>query len=135
MSGRHSRLGTSLVFLSPAPAGSAPADPQAQKLLSQMTQLDGDLVQVERQVLSWARSPLNDSSPLKDLEGRIQSCEGTAQHLQNLGAEKEAAQQECEAFLSTKPTGSAALQLPVVLNNVKNKYSDVHSLCYLYGEK
>lgn len=118
-----------------APAGSAPADPQAQKLLSQMTQLDGDLGQVERQVLSWARSPLNDSSPLKDLEGRIQSCEGTAQHLQNLGAEKEAAQQECEAFLSTKPTGSAALQLPVVLNNVKNKYSDVHSLCYLYGEK
>lgn len=75
MSGRHSRLGTSLVFLSPAPAGSAPADPQAQKLLSQMTQLDGDLGQVERQVLSWARSPLNDSSPLKDLEGRIQSCE------------------------------------------------------------
>lgn len=118
-----------------APAGSAPADPQAQKLLSQMTQLDGDLGQVERQVLSWARSPLNDSSPLKDLEGRIQSCEGTAQRLQNLGAEKEAAQQECEAFLSTKPTGSAALQLPVVLNNVKNKYSDVHSLCYLYGEK
>lgn len=49
--------------------------------------------------------------------------------------EKEAAQQECEAFLSTKPTGSAALQLPVVLNSVKNRYNDVQSLCHLYGEK
>lgn len=61
--------------------------------------------------------------------------QGTAQRLQSLGAEKEGAQQECEAFLSTKPTGSAALQLPVVLNSVKNKYSDVQSLCHLYGEK
>ncbi|GAB1297087.1 Envoplakin [Apodemus speciosus] len=118
-----------------APAGSAPADPQAQKLLSQMTQLNGDLGQIERQVLSWARSPLSQSSPLKDLEGRIHSCEGTARRLQSLGAEKEAAQQECEAFLSTKPTGSVALQLPVVLNGVKNKYNDVHSLCHLYGDK
>lgn len=118
-----------------APAGSAPADPQGQTLLSQMTQLDGDLGQIERQVLSWARSPLSQSSSLKDLEGRIHSCEGTAQRLQSLGAEKEAAQQECEAFLSTKPTGSAALQLPVVLNSVKNRYNDVQSLCHLYGEK
>uniref|UniRef100_A0A8C6I622 Envoplakin n=1 Tax=Mus spicilegus TaxID=10103 RepID=A0A8C6I622_MUSSI len=118
-----------------APAGSAPADPQAQTLLSQMTQLDGDLGQIERQVLSWARSPLSQSSSLKDLEGRIHSCEGTAQRLQSLGAEKEAAQQECEVFLSTKPTGSAALQLPVVLNSVKNRYNDVQSLCHLYGEK
>ncbi|XP_028608725.1 envoplakin isoform X2 [Grammomys surdaster] len=118
-----------------APAGSTQADPQAQKLLSQMTQLDGDLGQIKRQVLSWARSPLNQSSPLKDLEGRIHSYEDTAQRLQSLGAEKEGAQQECETFLSTKPRGSAALQLPVVLNNVRNKYNDTHSLCHLYGEK
>nr|CAC38864.2 envoplakin [Mus musculus] len=118
-----------------APAGSAPADPQGQTLLSQMTQLDGDLGQIERQVLSWARSPLSQSSSLKDLEGRIHSCEGTAQRLQSLGAEKEAAQQECEAFLSTKPTGSAAVQLPVVFHSVKNRYNDVQSLCHLYGEK
>ncbi|ERE69111.1 envoplakin [Cricetulus griseus] len=116
-------------------SGSAPADPQAQKLLTRMTQLDGDLGTIERQVLTWARTPLNRSSPLADLEDRIHSHEGTAQHLQSLGAEKEAAQQECEAFLSTKPVGPAALQLPVVLNNVKNKYNDVRSLCCLYGEK
>ncbi|XP_027281410.1 envoplakin isoform X3 [Cricetulus griseus] len=134
-----SRLKTTVVEpLQPgqqAPAGSAPADPQAQKLLTRMTQLDGDLGTIERQVLTWARTPLNRSSPLADLEDRIHSHEGTAQHLQSLGAEKEAAQQECEAFLSTKPVGPAALQLPVVLNNVKNKYNDVRSLCCLYGEK
>ncbi|KAM7334606.1 hypothetical protein ACRRTK_007926 [Alexandromys fortis] len=118
-----------------APAGSAPADPQAQKLLTQMTQLDGDLEKIEKQVLTWARTPLNRSTPLTDLEDRIQGHEGTAQHLQSLGTEKEAAQQACEAFLSTKPVGPAALQLPVVLTKVKNKYNDVQSLCRLYGEK
>ncbi|XP_040606011.1 envoplakin isoform X2 [Mesocricetus auratus] len=121
--------------LQPAPAGSAPADPQAQKLLTRMTQLDGDLGTIEKQVLTWARTPLNRSAPLADLEDRIRSHEATAQHLQSLGAEKEAAQQECEAFLSTKPVGPAALQLPVVLNNVKNKGNDVRTLCCLYGEK
>lgn len=118
-----------------APAGSAPADPQAQQLLTQMTQLDGDLEKIEKQVLTWARTPLNRSTPLTDLEDRIHGHEGTAQHLQSLGTEKEAAQQVCEAFLSTKPVGPAALQLPVVLNNVKNKYNDVQSLCRLYGDK
>lgn len=58
-----------------------------------------------------------------------------AQRLQSLGAEKEAAQQECEACLSAQPMGPATLHLPVALNNVKNKYSDVQVLCNLYGEK
>lgn len=57
----------------PAPTSSAPADPQAQKLLTQMTQLDADLGQIERQVLAWARAPLSRTRPLEDLEGRIQS--------------------------------------------------------------
>ncbi|XP_017740216.1 PREDICTED: envoplakin isoform X2 [Rhinopithecus bieti] len=118
-----------------APSGSAPANPQAQKLLTQMTRLDGDLGQTERQLLAWARAPLSRTTPLEDLKGRIHSHEGTAQRLQILGAEKETAQKECEAFLSTRPVGPAALQLPVALNSVKNKFSDVQVLCSLYGEK
>ncbi|KAM5308293.1 envoplakin [Glossophaga mutica] len=118
-----------------APAGSATADMQAQKLLTQMTRLDRDLGQIEKQVLAWARAPLSRTTPLEDLEGRIQSHKGAAQQLQSLGAEKEAAQKECEAFLSARPMGPAALHLPVALNNVKNKYSDVQVLCNLYGEK
>ncbi|XP_014387230.1 PREDICTED: envoplakin [Myotis brandtii] len=72
--------------------------------------------------------------PLEDLEGRMRSHQGTAQQLLSLGAEEEAAQRECEAFLSARPMGPAALHLPVALNNVKNKYSDVQALCNLYGE-
>ncbi|XP_054449361.1 envoplakin [Pteronotus mesoamericanus] len=118
-----------------APTGSATANPQAQELLTQMTRLDRDLGQIEKQVLAWARAPLSRTAPLEDLEGRIQSHKGTAQQLQSLGAEKEAAQEECEVFLSARPVGLAALHLPVALNNVKNKYSDVQVLCNLYGEK
>ncbi|KAJ8786941.1 hypothetical protein J1605_023196 [Eschrichtius robustus] len=118
-----------------APTSSAPADPQAQKLLTQMTRLEEDLGQIEKQVLTWIRAPLSRTTPLEDLEGRIQSHKGMAQRLQSLGAEKAAAQQECEAFLSGQPAGPAALHLPVALSNVKNKYSDVQVLCRLYGEK
>ncbi|XP_045670045.1 envoplakin isoform X1 [Ursus americanus] len=118
-----------------APTGSAPVDLQAQKLLTQMTRLDGDLKQIERQLLAWARAPLSRANPLGDLEGRIQSHKGTAQRLQGLGAEKEAAQRECEVFLSSRLVGPATLHLPVALNSVKNKYSDVQLLCSLYGEK
>ncbi|XP_020771227.2 envoplakin isoform X1 [Odocoileus virginianus] len=119
----------------PAATSSGPADPQAQKLLTQMTQLEEDLGQIEKQVLAWARAPLSRTTPLEDLEGRIQNHQDTAQRLQSLGAEKEAAQQKCEAFLSGQPSGPAALHLPVVLNNVKNKYRDVKVLCGLCGEK
>uniref|UniRef100_A0A8C0DP91 Envoplakin n=1 Tax=Balaenoptera musculus TaxID=9771 RepID=A0A8C0DP91_BALMU len=118
-----------------APTSSAPADPQAQKLLTQMTRLEEDLGQIEKQVLTWIRAPLSRTTPLEDLEGRIQSHKGMAQRLQSLGAEKAAAQQECEAFLSGQPAGPATLHLPVALSNVKNKYSDVQVLCRLYGEK
>lgn len=38
-----------------------------------MTRLDGDLGQIEKQVLAWARAPLSRTAPLEDLEGRIQS--------------------------------------------------------------
>ncbi|KAK2495864.1 hypothetical protein MC885_006819 [Smutsia gigantea] len=118
-----------------APTNSAPVDPQAQKLLTQMTRLDRDLGQIEKQVLAWARAPLSRSTPLEDLGGRIQSHKDTVQQLQSLGAEKEAAQQECEEFLSARPVGPDALHLPVALNNVKNKYRDMQILCNLYGEK
>ncbi|XP_026260637.2 envoplakin [Urocitellus parryii] len=118
----------------PSPA-LLPTAPEAQKLLTQMTQLDKNLGQIEKQVLAWARTPLKRTAPLEDLEGRIHSHKDMVQRLQSLGAEKEAAQQECEALLSAQPVGSAALQLPVVLNNLKNKYRDVQALCTLYGEK
>ena len=38
-----------------------------------MTRLDKDLEKIEKQVLAWARAPLSRTTPLEDLEGRIQN--------------------------------------------------------------
>ncbi|XP_051851000.1 envoplakin [Antechinus flavipes] len=118
-----------------APSSTAPVNPQAQKLLTQLTQLDSNLNQIEHEILGWVRAPLNRSAPLDDLNTRIRSQENLARRLQGLEAEKEATQKECESLLSSKPAGLAGLHLPVTLNNVKNKFSDVQVLCSLYGEK
>ncbi|EMP23783.1 Envoplakin [Chelonia mydas] len=110
-------------------------DPQADQLLSKLNKISGDLVEVEKEIFSRVRSPVSHSAPTEDLHKRIQDQEGTTKRLQGIGAEKEAMQKECEAFLSKKSTGIAASQLPVTLNNVKNKYNDVKMLSSLYGEK
>lgn len=57
----------------PASSDLATADPRAQKLLTQMTRLDGDLGEIEKQILALARAPLSRTTPLEDLEGRIRS--------------------------------------------------------------
>ncbi|KAJ7316049.1 hypothetical protein JRQ81_002211 [Phrynocephalus forsythii] len=80
-------------------------DSEAEQLLSKLEKIDGDLGQ------------------------------GATRRLQGIGAEKETAQKECETYLSKKPTGTTASQLPVTLNNIKNKYNDVKVLSRLYDEK
>lgn len=67
----------------PAPSGLTTADPRAQKLLTQMTRLDGDLGQIQKQILAWARAPLSRTAPLEDLEGRIQSHKVGERRLRN----------------------------------------------------
>nr|XP_028572776.1 envoplakin isoform X1 [Podarcis muralis] len=110
-------------------------DPQAGQLLHKLDNVGGNLDQVKNEIFSRLRSPLNHSDPVEDLTQRIREQEGTARRLQVIGAEKEAAQKECEAYLSKKPAGTSASQLPVTLNNIKNKYNDVKVLSRLYEEK
>uniref|UniRef100_U3I034 Uncharacterized protein n=1 Tax=Anas platyrhynchos platyrhynchos TaxID=8840 RepID=U3I034_ANAPP len=59
----------------------------------------------------------------------------TTKKLETLGAAKDALQKECETFLSKKPTSTSASQLPVTLNALRSKYSDVKMLSSLYNEK
>ncbi|XP_032648754.1 envoplakin isoform X1 [Chelonoidis abingdonii] len=110
-------------------------DPQADQLLSKLNKIGRDLVQVEKEIFSRVRSPVSHSAPTEDLQKRIKDQEGTTKKLQGIGADKEALQKECEAFLSKKSTSTTASQLPVTLNNVKNKYNDVKMLSSLYDEK
>ncbi|XP_054834865.1 envoplakin [Eublepharis macularius] len=110
-------------------------DSQADKLLHKLDKIDGDLGQVKKEIFGRLRSPLNYSAPGEDLAQRIRDQEGTARRFQGIGTEKEAVQKECEAYLSKKPTSTSASQLPVMLNNIKNKYNDVKVLSGLYDEK
>lgn len=62
-------------------------------------------------------------------------CQETTKKLENLGAAKDALQKECETYLSKKPSSTSASQLPVTLNALRSKYSDVKMLSSLYNEK
>uniref|UniRef100_A0A8C8SS88 Envoplakin n=1 Tax=Pelusios castaneus TaxID=367368 RepID=A0A8C8SS88_9SAUR len=110
-------------------------EPQAEQLFTKLNKIDGDLVQVEKELFSRVRSPVSHSAPTEDLHKRIKDQEGTTKKLQSIGADKEAVQKECEAFLAKKSTGPSTSQLPVALNNVKNKYNDIKMLSSLYDEK
>lgn len=110
-------------------------DPQADQLLHKLDKVDGDLGQVKMEIFNRLRSPLNHSDPTEDLTQRIRDQEGTRRRLQAIGIEKESAQKDCETYLSKKPASTSASQLPVALNNIKNKYNDVTVLARLYDEK
>uniref|UniRef100_K7G376 Envoplakin n=1 Tax=Pelodiscus sinensis TaxID=13735 RepID=K7G376_PELSI len=110
-------------------------DPQADLLFSKLSKIGGGLVQVEKEIFSRVRSPVSHSAPTDDLRKRIKDQEETTKRLQGIEADKEAVQKECEAFLSKKSASTTASQLPVTLNNVKNKCHDVKMLSSLYDEK
>uniref|UniRef100_A0A669PVG6 SH3 domain-containing protein n=1 Tax=Phasianus colchicus TaxID=9054 RepID=A0A669PVG6_PHACC len=112
-------------------------DPQADQLLGSLDHVGKDLVQVEKEVLNRVRSPVSYTDPTDDLARRIkqQQVGETTKKLESLGAAKDALQKECETYLSKKPTSTSASQLPVTLNALRNKYSDVSMLSSLYNEK
>ncbi|KAF2988480.1 hypothetical protein EK904_013404, partial [Melospiza melodia maxima] len=110
-------------------------DPQADQLLSSLDRVGKDLVQVEKEILNRVRSPVNYSDPTDDLGRRIKQQQETTKKLENLGAAKDALQKECETYLSKKPSSTSASQLPVTLNALRSKYSDVKMLSSLYNEK
>uniref|UniRef100_A0A8B9CMS6 Envoplakin n=1 Tax=Anser brachyrhynchus TaxID=132585 RepID=A0A8B9CMS6_9AVES len=110
-------------------------DPQADQLLGSLDRVGKDLVQVEKEVLNRVRSPVSYSDPTDDLARRIKHQQETTKKLETLGAAKDALQKECESFLSKKPTSTSASQLPVTLNALRSKYSDVNMLSSLYNEK
>ncbi|OXB61143.1 hypothetical protein ASZ78_013706 [Callipepla squamata] len=110
-------------------------DPQADQLLSNLDRVGKDLVQVEKEVLNRVRSPVSYTDPTDDLTRRIKQHQETTKKLESLGAAKDALQKECETYLSKKPTSTSASQLPVALNALRSKYSDVSMLSSLYNEK
>ncbi|XP_075702582.1 envoplakin [Rhinoderma darwinii] len=129
-----------------APVGGAPIpptrtssvpseEPQGTQILNKLNNIYGNLQDTEQEVLTRLHSPVNRASPSQDLTSRLKEQEGTAQRLQMIASERDAAKRECENFLSKKPSGATATQLPTTLANVNNKYNDVKALSSLYGEE
>uniref|UniRef100_A0A670XXP6 SH3 domain-containing protein n=1 Tax=Pseudonaja textilis TaxID=8673 RepID=A0A670XXP6_PSETE len=110
-------------------------DSEADHLLHKLNKIDIDLGQIKMDIFNRTRSPLNHSDPIEDVTQRIKHQERTNRNIQIIGTEKEAVQKACETYLSKKPAGTSASQIPVMLNNIKNKYNDVKVLCRLYDEK
>ncbi|XP_067860480.1 envoplakin-like [Heptranchias perlo] len=110
-------------------------DAQSKDLLSKLNKVNADLGQTEKEIMTQLHVPVNRSAPSQDIANRLKEQESIDKHLQKIGTEKDSVQRECESFLSKKPTGPIASQLPTKLNDVKNKYKDVTSLANQYQNK
>uniref|UniRef100_A0A8C5RCG8 Envoplakin n=1 Tax=Leptobrachium leishanense TaxID=445787 RepID=A0A8C5RCG8_9ANUR len=116
-----------------SPVGNAPVPPV--RTSSNLDKIYVDLQDTEQEVQSRLRSPISRSSPSQDLSARLKDQEATTRHLQDIAYQKDAARKECESFLSKKPSGPAASQLPSAIARVNNKYNDVKALTSFYGEE
>lgn len=110
-------------------------DPKGLELLKKVDKINGDLNKTENEILSRIRVPINRNAPSKDLSSRLSDNEGTVRALQKIGTQKDALQKECESYLSNRPSGVVAAQLPSALSDMKNKYNDVTTLSKLYQDK
>uniref|UniRef100_A0A663DL20 SH3 domain-containing protein n=1 Tax=Aquila chrysaetos chrysaetos TaxID=223781 RepID=A0A663DL20_AQUCH len=107
-----------------------PPDPES---IDKVNRLEGELNTV-KQKRAAVQSTLRRSQK-EQVPPSQQGTSETTKKLENLGAAKDALQKECETYLSKKPTSTSASQLPVTLNALRSKYSDVNMLSSLYNEK
>ncbi|KAM4717678.1 envoplakin-like isoform 2-T2 [Anableps anableps] len=106
---------------------SAPENPKVTELNSDIDKLNKALVKSEKEVLNRLRTPLDNSTPMKDLEKRQQENE--------LESEKSAIQREVDPIVAKKPLGPMASMLPLKLSAADNKIHDINTLIDLYNKK
>uniref|UniRef100_A0A8C9XNW0 Envoplakin b n=1 Tax=Sander lucioperca TaxID=283035 RepID=A0A8C9XNW0_SANLU len=114
---------------------SAPEDPRAAELASELDKINKALEQSEKEILSRLRAPLDNRNPTQDLTNRLQEHEKSAQTVRKLESEKSAVQREMEPILAKKPLGPSASTLPLKLNTANNKINDLNALMDLYNKK
>ncbi|XP_035510377.1 envoplakin [Morone saxatilis] len=114
---------------------SAPEDPKAAELASEINRINRALDQSEKQILSRLRAPLDNRNPTEDLAKRLQEHEKSALTVRKLESEKSAVQREMEPVLAKKPLGPTASTLPPKLTAATNKIDDINGLIDLYNKK
>ncbi|KAM3863826.1 envoplakin [Diretmus argenteus] len=114
---------------------SAPEDPKAEALRSQLDKIIKDLDRNEQEILGRLRAPLDRRDPTQDLDNRLKEHEKAALTVRRLEADKAAVQREMEPILAKKPLGPIASTLPVKLSAANNKFDDINTLADLYKKK
>uniref|UniRef100_A0A667X0S0 Envoplakin b n=1 Tax=Myripristis murdjan TaxID=586833 RepID=A0A667X0S0_9TELE len=118
-----------------AAVASAPEDPRAAALASDLDKISKDLDQSEKEITGRLRAPLDNRSPTQDLAQRLREHEKAVLTVRKLEAEKAAVQREMEPILAKKPLGPTASTLPAKLSAVNKKIDDINSLAELYNKK
>uniref|UniRef100_A0A7N9ASW1 Envoplakin b n=1 Tax=Mastacembelus armatus TaxID=205130 RepID=A0A7N9ASW1_9TELE len=114
---------------------SAPEDPRAAEMASELDKLNKALEKLEKEVLNRLRAPLDNRNPAQDLENRLQEHEKSALALRKLESEKAALQRQMEPIVAKKPLGPIASTLPIKLSTANNKIDNISSLISLYNKK
>ncbi|XP_029365431.1 envoplakin [Echeneis naucrates] len=114
---------------------SAPEDPKAAEISSELDKINKSLDQIEKEILSRLRAPLDNRNPKEDLAHRLQEQEKSALAVRKLESEKSHIQREMEPILAKKPLGPTSSSLPLKLSAVNHKIDDINTLIDLYNKK
>ncbi|XP_033982963.1 envoplakin-like [Trematomus bernacchii] len=114
---------------------SAPEDPRAAQLASEIDKINKALERNEKEILNRLRSPLDNRNPTEDLNKRLQEHEKSALAVRKLESEKNALQREMEPILAKKPLGPTASSLPLKISAANNKIDDINNFIDLYKKK
>ncbi|KAK9535540.1 hypothetical protein VZT92_007915 [Zoarces viviparus] len=114
---------------------SAPDDPGAAELASEIDKINKALDQSEKEVLSRLRAPLDNRNPTQDLANRLREHEKCVQTVRKLESEKSAIQREMEPILAKKPLGPISSTLALKLTAANNKIDNINTLLDLYNKK
>ncbi|KAK2894186.1 envoplakin [Channa argus] len=114
---------------------SAPEDPKAAELGTELDRINKALERVEKEVRNRLRAPLDNRNPAQDLENRLREHEKSALALRKLESEKSAVQREMDPILAKKPLGPTTATLPLNLSTANNKIDDISTLMNLYNKK
>uniref|UniRef100_A0A7N6BLL2 Desmoplakin SH3 domain-containing protein n=1 Tax=Anabas testudineus TaxID=64144 RepID=A0A7N6BLL2_ANATE len=114
---------------------SAPEDPRAAQLASELDRINKALEKLEKEILSRLRAPLDNRNPAQDLENRLREHEKSSLAVRKLESEKSSVQRDMDPILANKPLGPTASTLPLKLSAANNKINDISTLLDLYNKK
>ncbi|XP_078096913.1 periplakin [Mustelus asterias] len=110
-------------------------DTQCLKLLSDLDQIQNNVVKQEKAIQSCTRPPLEHKKPIQDSKDRIQDLKNISNSIGQIEIAKMSKERECQGFLSQYPQVAGAPQLRTKLDDTNNKFEQVSLLLNCSEEK